>query len=389
MDMTRRTLLALAAALPAASQNKPGLEAELIFPPETWHNHSSSIVELPDGDFLVCWFHGSGERTADDVKILGARLSKSTGKWSAPFELADTPGFPDTNATLFVDSKKRLWLFWPTILANEWETALMKYKMATDPSGAGAPRWTAADNILLIPKNLVERTQEYFKRDLKPTPYGRYASRLVAMASDKLTARLGWFTRTHPLELPSGRILLPLYSDGFSFSLMGISDDGGQTWFASEPIVGDGNVQPSVVRKKDGTLVAYMRDNGPPPQRILVSTSKDDGMTWTPAEDSELLNPGTSVEAIVLKDGRWLIVYNDLEDGRHSLAVSMSEDEGATWRWTRHLDRKEKFRYHYPSIIQARDGSVHVTYSHFEPGPERRELKTIKHVRFQPDWVKG
>ena len=65
-----------------------------------------------------------------------------------------------------------------------------------------------------------------------------------------------WFSRTHPIELPSGRILLPLYSDGFSFSLMGISDDGGQTWFASEPIVGYGNIQPSVVRKEDGTLVA-------------------------------------------------------------------------------------------------------------------------------------
>ena len=77
--------------------------------------------------------------------------------------------------------------------------------------------------------------------------------------------------------------------------------------------------------------------------------------------------PGTSVEAIALRDGRWIIVYNDLESGRHSLAVSMSDDEGATWKWTRHLDRMEKHRYHYPSVIQARDGSVHVTYSLFAP----------------------
>ncbi|HAV62886.1 MAG TPA: hypothetical protein DCY13_11040, partial [Verrucomicrobiales bacterium] len=50
--------------------------AELIFPPETWHNHGSCIVEAPNGDLIVCWFHGSGERTADDVKIEGARLKK-------------------------------------------------------------------------------------------------------------------------------------------------------------------------------------------------------------------------------------------------------------------------------------------------------------------------
>ncbi|MDZ4799445.1 MAG: exo-alpha-sialidase [Bryobacteraceae bacterium] len=388
--MTRRTVLTMAAiAVPALTQNTPGLDGELIFPLETWHNHSSSIVELPGGDLLVCWFHGSGERTADDVKILGARWSKSTRKWSAPFDLADTPGFPDTNPTLFVDSKKRLWLFWPAILANEWETALMKYKMSTDYAGPGAPRWTAADNILLIPKNLVERTTEVFKRELKPTPYGRYAQRMVAMASDKLSARLGWFSRTHCVELPSGRMILPLYSDGFSFSLMAISDDGGQTWFASEPIVGYGNIQPSVVRKKDGTLVAYMRDNGPPPKRIHFSSSKDNGMTWTQAEDSMLPNPGTSVEAISLKDGRWIILYNDLENGRNSLAVSMSDDEGASWKWTRHLDRGEKGRYHYPSVIQAQDGSIHATYSYFVPNSEGKEVKSIKHVHFAPDWVRG
>ncbi len=379
----------MAAVLPALAQNTPGLEGELIFPLESWHNHSSSIVELPSGDLLVCWFHGSGERTADDVRILGARWSKQTRKWSAPFDLADTPGFPDTNPTLFLDSKKRLWLFWPAILANEWETALMKYKMSTDYEGTGAPRWSAGDNILLIPKNLAQRTEEVFRRDLKPTPFGQYPKRLVAMASDKLSARLGWFSRTHALELPGGRILLPLYSDGFSFSLMAISDDGGQSWFASEPIVGYGNIQPSVVRKKDGALVAYMRDNGPPPKRIHYSVSKDNGMTWTPAEDSMLPNPGTSVEAISLRDGRWLMVYNDLESGRHSLAVSMSDDEGASWKWTRHLDRGEKGRYHYPSIIQAQDGTVHVTYSYFMPGADGKEMKSIKHVHFQPDWVKS
>ena len=53
--------------------NEPQYSSELIFPLESWHNHSSSIVETPNGDLLVCWFHGSGERTADDVLIRAAR----------------------------------------------------------------------------------------------------------------------------------------------------------------------------------------------------------------------------------------------------------------------------------------------------------------------------
>jgi predicted neuraminidase len=213
------------------------------------------------------------------------------------------------------------------------------------------------------------------------------------MSNDKLSSRLGWFTRTHPLELPSGRILLPMYSDGFSFSLVGISDDGGNTWTASEPIVGYGNIQPSLVRRKNGELVAFMRDNGPAPKRIHTSTSWDDGMTWTMAEDTEFPNPGASVEAIALSDGSWLIVYNDLESGRHSLAVSLSDDEGRTWKWTRHLelDRKPKdaASFHYPSVIQARDGLIHVTYSYFVNHlPADSPRKAIKHARFNTAWVK-
>ena len=75
----------LAAGCAAAA---PQYSGELIFPLEKWHNHSSSIVELPNGDLLVCWFHGSGERTADDVLIQAARWNRVTGKWTAPFTLA-------------------------------------------------------------------------------------------------------------------------------------------------------------------------------------------------------------------------------------------------------------------------------------------------------------
>lgn len=113
----------LPADVQAQASGEPFFETEIIFPLEHWHNHSSSIVELPNGDFLVAWFHGSGERTADDVVIRGARWSKAKQAWGEPFLMADTPFFPDTNCVLYIDSQQRLWLFWPAILANEWHTA--------------------------------------------------------------------------------------------------------------------------------------------------------------------------------------------------------------------------------------------------------------------------
>jgi predicted neuraminidase len=378
-------VLALVSAVAA-----PLYKGELIFPLESWHNHSSSVVELPNGDLLVCWFHGSGERTADDVKIEGARWSKQTGKWSDRFTMADTPGFPDTNPTMFIDSHQRLLFFWPVIIAHQWETALMKYRISTNYSQAsGPPKWDHQDNIILIPKDIAAKTREVYEKEKgKEGRAGEYATKIIERAEDMYFSRMGWFTRTHPVELPSGRILLPMYSDGYSFGIMAISDDQGYNWTASQPIVGAGCIQPSVVRKKDGTLVAYLRDNGPPPKRAHISYSKDEGVSWTSAVDTDILNPGTSLEAIALRNGDWMMVYNDLEQGRYSLVAALSDDEGITWKWRRHLEgdpsNKVTNQYHYPSVIQAKDGTIHVTYSYFMP-----EGKAIKHIHIDEDWIKA
>ncbi|MBI3696391.1 MAG: exo-alpha-sialidase, partial [Acidobacteria bacterium] len=121
--------------------------------------------------------------------------------------------------------------------------------------------------------------------------------------------------------------------------------------------------------------------------------SKDDGVTWSPVVDTDIPNPGSGLEAIVLRDGTWLLIYNDTERGRHSLVVALSDDEGQTWKWKRHLelDGREKGAgsFHYPSIIQARDGTLHASYSYFlNHLPADAPRKSIKHAHFNVAWVK-
>jgi predicted neuraminidase len=402
-------LLLIAASLGAAPNDRPFLTSEFIFPLEHWHNHASMVVELPNGDLLTCWFHGSGERQADDVVVLGARLRKGSRQWSAPFQLADTPAYPDTNATMFLDPHKRLWLMWPTILANEWHTALMKYKISADYQRDGAPRWEVSEVLHVTPGDEFKTTVD---REIDRMIQGQtlddrlkgYVDRIRKDAGEKLTRRLGWMTRAHPYVLEGRRLIVPLYSDGFSISLMAISDDWGKTWKTSTPLVGRGNIQPSLARKKDGTLVAYMRDNGPPPKRLHMSISKDRGETWSTVVDSALPNPGSGAEVLVLRSGTWALIYNDLERGRYSLAVSLSEDEGATWPITRHLERDTDVsgepqglgQYHYPSIIQAADGTLHATYSYFAPVSASKKdaegrliRKAIKHAHFNESWIRA
>jgi predicted neuraminidase len=181
--------------------------------------------------------------------------------------------------------------------------------------------------------------------------------------------------------LPSGRILLPLYTDTFSISIMAVSDDDGATWYASKPLLGFGAIQPAVLRRDSGELVAYMRENGVT-DRIRMATSADDGLTWGPVTAAELPNPGSGLDGVRLASGHWLLVYNDTVNGRNSLAVSISDDEGKTWKWTRHLEKHPQGSYHYPSVIQGRDGTIHAVYSYFVDGG-----KSMKHAAFNEAWV--
>ncbi|HTL58762.1 MAG TPA: exo-alpha-sialidase [Candidatus Limnocylindrales bacterium] len=394
------------------SAEKPLYEAELIFPLETWHNHASCIVEAPNGDLLVCWFHGSGERTADDVRIEGARLKKGSSQWSQRFTLADTPDFPDGNPCMFIDPQKRLWFIHTTILANTWESALLQARISRDYLRDQPPVWESSKLLLIKPGT--EFDAEMTKRlpdleagiaTLQLTDQQRRQAEdfLDAMrrhSKDKLYRRLGWMTRAHPFVLENKRLIVPLYHDGFSCSLMAISDDWGQSWHTSRPLVGAGNIQPSIVRRRDGSLYTLMRDNGPPPHRLQQSDSSDQGETWSPVMDTQLPNPGSGAEIIALQNGDWVLIGNDTEKGRYQLAVQLSEDEGRTWPWKRYLEKDapgpEAGSYHYPSIIQSRDTTLHVSYSYHLA---RRNLprdvdgdpaaKSIKHAHINEAWIKA
>ncbi len=415
-----------------------------IFPLVKQHVHGSTVVELANGDLLAAWFQGSGERWADDVAIMGARLRAGEQKWSKPFVMADVPGFPDINPILFIDPQDRLWLMWYTVIANQWETSLPKYRISENyMKQDGPPEWSWQDVLHVKPGDPAERGIQPGDRFVKSIErqieeYGKYLSesaelsdeatrkmldRWKAWGADMLAKargenmmrrgrlrdasgryteqqlgyayfrRVGWQTKNKAVIVDENRMIIPFYSDGFDFSLMAITDDGGKTWQFSEPLVGAGNIQPSIAKKADGTLVAYMRDNGPPPKRLHMSTSKDGGLTWSPVRDSELPNPGSGADIVTLRNGHWVLAYNDTENGRHSLAVSISTNEGKSWEHTRHLELDRRSRNvatssAYPSIIQGRNDTLHVVYSYHHKDRGGAPNKTIKYVKLNEAWVR-
>ncbi|MFN8358202.1 MAG: exo-alpha-sialidase [Spirosomataceae bacterium] len=417
------------------------LQKENIFSPQAQHVHGSSVVELPNGDLLTVWFQGSGERQADDVAIMGARLKKGKTQWSAPFVMADVPDFPDINPVVFLDQQKQLWLVWYTVLAYQWETSLLKYRVSTNYLKDGPPEWKwqevlpvrlgqntnrgiqTSDSFVSSVRQKMQTQEAFFKQSpsfrqspkpdsllqrweaeqherldlaqgktfmrsgIEIQPDGKEVKKSMGYP---LFSRIGWQTRNKPLFM-GNRMLLPLYSDGFDFSLIAITDDGGQHWQFSEPLVGLANIQPSLVLTKDQKIVAYMRDNGPPPYRLMLSTSADKGLTWSDVVDSDIPNPGAGADLVALQNGHWVLADNDTESGRHRLAILLSEDEGKTWPYKQYLEWTEVessgLRAHYPAIIQLADGRIHVTYT-FQAPQNEGSLKTIRHASFDETWIK-
>lgn len=376
----------------------PFLNDGLIFPPNDKHNHGSSIVESANGDLIACWFHGSGERNSDDVLIQGARKRKGEAAWSEPFVMADTPDLPDCNPVLFIDPRGVLWLFWITVQDNQWGGSLLKYRTSKDYAGDGPPVWDWQDVIHARPMELEERftavlddAETALAPLIEATPgikemiaTGRRA------AANKLSCRLGWMTRVHPVMTSENRMMLGLYSDVFNCSLAAFTEDWGETWSFSYPILDPeakylANIQPSFAIRKSGEIVAFMRDNGIP-KYVRTATSNDGGVTWSRLGMLSVRNPGTSVETIVLQSGRWVMICNDTLDGRHVISAYLSEDEGETWPHSRAFERYEKGggSFSYPSVIQAQDGTIHATYSYSGAGIKG---SSIKHVAFNEDWV--
>jgi predicted neuraminidase len=386
-------------AMPALAA--PSYQAEMIFAPSPeahGHVHASCIVVCPNGDLRAVWYengpvlpsppyYDKDRDKRSDVRIGGARKPASAQAWEAPFVMADTFGVSDNNPAMVIDAQQRLWLVYPTLLGVPdwtWGSALVQYRIAQNYDHAGPPQWTTSN--ILVPhaqgvRDVVNQTVARMESSgLVPADMvARYKTQLEESKKNPLIERLGWMPRAHPLVRSDGALILPLSNENFNVACMAITQDGGETWTMSNPVPESGLTQPTLVELKDGAMLAFFR-NSDPARRIKRSESKDGGMTWSAATLTDLLHPGAGIEALMLRSGHIAMVYNNVDrNPRDKLAIAVSDDDGKTWKWSRHLENEPGKRFDYPSITQAPDGTIHVTYSY--------NLETIKHAWFNEEWV--
>ena len=182
--------------------------------------------------------------------------------------------------------------------------------------------------------------------------------------------------KNQPVQLPNGDIVSPSSTehDGWQVHFER-SSDLGKTWTSTPPL-NDGKeiqaIQPAILIHKDGRLQALGRTRS---GKIFVTWSEDGGKTWSKIGTTDLPNPNSGIDAVTLRDGRHLLVYNHTSAGRSPLNVAVSSD-GSNWQAALTLEDSAPGEYSYPFVIQTSDGLVHVTYTW--------NRKRIKHVVIDP-----
>lgn len=344
--------------------------------------HSATLVETPNGDLVASYFGGTKERNPD-CSIWVSRKPKGGSEWTAPVLAADgqfAPGDPHL---------KLAGLGGISYADHSGSNPTLQRRACWNPVLFQLP-----DGELLL----------FFKIGLKVSDWTGW---LVRSRDGGKT-----WSRREPLppgflgpiknkpEYIDGRIISPSStegSDGWRVHFE-ISDDRGKTWKkvgpldaelslltpdrkagivqqddaeAGEAVAGAGPkpiyaIQPSILRHSDGRLQILCRTrNG----QLATAWSSDKGDSWSQLTLSELPSNNSGTDAVTLKDGRHVVIYNNFstlpgtpKGVRTPLDLAISTD-GIHWRHLLTLEDSPISQYSYPAIIQGKDGKLHALYT--------------------------
>lgn len=318
-------------ACTTADKKESGLavRAEFIYDTASFAScHASTIAETPAG-LVAAWFGGTEEKHPD-VEIWLSR--QQDAEWTPPVSVAngiqnDTLRYPCWNPVLYQYPGGPLLLF---------------YKVGPDP---------------------VEWWGEY----IVSNDNGLNWSQPVRLPEGVLGP-----IKNKPVLLPDGRLISPSSTenkdDGRWQVHLEISSDTGRTWTRTAPL-NDGIqfhiIQPSLLTYGADTLQLVCRSME---NRLVSLWSFNNGQSWEAADSISVPNPNSGTDAVTLRDGRQLLVYNPTQryEGkwggpRSPLSVAISTD-GVKWEEILQLET-EPGEFSYPAVIQSADGKVHISYT--------------------------
>jgi predicted neuraminidase len=315
--------------------------------------HGANVIETRDGGLFATWFGGSREG-GRDVELWGADYVPATRSWSVPRRVigpaeskAALGRYIKTvgNSVLVRGMHGELWLYYVTVSVGGWAGSSLNVTLSNDEGKS----WNA-------PRRLI--TSPFFN--------------------------VSTLNKSAAIHYRDGTIGLPVYHEfiGKFAELLHLDSDG-RVLDKTRITQGRHAIQPLLLPLDARQALALMRDTGPGPGHVLASRSADAGRHWSPDQELNLPNPDSAVAGLRRPDGSLLLVFNDVEAGRSSLALAVSRDQGRSWQTVRHFEQVNdgKSEFSYPYMIRAGDGSMHLLYTW--------NRKRIRHVVFNDNWVEG
>lgn len=272
---------------------------------EQWtHGREPVLRRMPDGS-LTCLIYSGGKREPDPGNLALIVRSNDDGRtWTKP-EIMFKHDSRCTWPTEIFTEGPRPFAVIQTFQYNAFYTELRAFQTFTDDNGK---TWSEPQTIKGTPPNFCVRQGKVLSN-------GEWLFPVYWMEQDG-----GW-------NWPSEGAFL--WKHGWRFSSGVIrSCDQGKTFTLSGYLHADSNLwEPEVIELEPGHLLMFIRccKAGV----LWKSESFDFGANWSPAEPTDIPNPGTKLVMFKV-DGKVVLVSN-MDDCRRKLSLWVSSDSCRNW----------------------------------------------------------